>query len=72
MPDVNVRRQPRLGFGFGSMLARAGRVSSDISEIITRRPVELTALLRTTKGMTADEIARPARDAPEGEGQMTA
>jgi transcriptional regulator with XRE-family HTH domain len=45
------------------LLARAGRVSSDISDIIKRRPVELTALLRTTKGMTAEEIARLARDA---------
>jgi transcriptional regulator with XRE-family HTH domain len=45
------------------LLARAGRVSSDISDIIKRRPVELTALLRTTKVMTADEIAQLARDA---------
>ena len=45
------------------LLARAGRVSSDISDIIKGRPVELTALLRTTKGMTAEEIARLARDA---------
>jgi transcriptional regulator with XRE-family HTH domain len=45
------------------LLARAGRVSSDISDIIKRRPVELTALLRTTRGMTAEEIARLARDA---------
>lgn len=45
------------------LLARAGRVSSDISDIIKRRPVELTALLRTTKGMTAEEITRLARDA---------
>ena len=45
------------------LLARAGRVSSDISDIIKGRPVELTALLRTTKGMTAEEISRLARDA---------
>jgi transcriptional regulator with XRE-family HTH domain len=49
------------------LLARAGRVSSDISDIIKRRPVELTALLRTTKGMTADEIARLAREARKAE-----
>jgi transcriptional regulator with XRE-family HTH domain len=42
------------------LLARAGRVSSDLSEIIKRRPVELAALLRTTKGFTADEIAKLA------------
>src|ERR1700752_984076 len=45
------------------LLARAGRVSTDISDIIKRHPVELTALLRTTKGLTADDIARLARQA---------
>ena len=44
------------------LLARAGRVSTDISDIIKRHPVELAALLRTTKGLTADDIARLARD----------
>src|SRR3954447_24262844 len=43
------------------LLARAGRVSSDISDIIKRHPVELTALLRTTSGLTADDITRLAR-----------
>ena len=43
------------------LLARAGRVSSDLSEIIKRRPVELAALLRTTKGLTVEEMARLAR-----------
>ena len=45
------------------LLARAGRVSTDISDIIKRHPVELAALLRTTKGFTADDIARLAREA---------
>jgi transcriptional regulator with XRE-family HTH domain len=45
------------------LLARAGRVSSDVSDIIKRHPVELAALLRTTKGLTADDIARLARQA---------
>jgi transcriptional regulator with XRE-family HTH domain len=45
------------------LLARAGRVSSDISDIIRRRPVELTALLRTTEKLTADQITRLARQA---------
>ena len=43
------------------LLARAGRVSSDLSEIIKRQPVEVAALLRTTKGLTADDMARLAR-----------
>ena len=45
------------------LLARAGRVSSDLSEIIRRHPVELAALLRTTKGLTADGMAKLAREA---------
>jgi transcriptional regulator with XRE-family HTH domain len=43
------------------LLARAGRVSTDISDIIKRHPVELAALLRTTKGLAAEDIARLAR-----------
>jgi len=34
-----------------------------ISEIIKRKPVELAALLRTTKGLTAEDIEQLARDA---------
>ncbi len=44
-------------------LALAGKVSSDLSEIIRERPRELAALLRTTKGMTADDVANLARKA---------
>src|SRR4051794_40755251 len=43
------------------LLARAGRVSTDITDLIKRHPVELAALLRTTKGLSADDIARLAR-----------
>ncbi|MEI7761571.1 MAG: helix-turn-helix transcriptional regulator [Thermoleophilia bacterium] len=46
-----------------ALLARAGRVSTDISDIIKRHPVELAALLRTTRGLTTDDIARLSRDA---------
>jgi transcriptional regulator with XRE-family HTH domain len=45
------------------LLARAGRVSTDISDIIKRHPVQLAALLRTTKGLTADDIVRLAEQA---------
>ena len=45
------------------LLARAGRVSSDLSEIIKQRPRELAALLRTTKGLTADAVAELANRA---------
>jgi transcriptional regulator with XRE-family HTH domain len=44
------------------LLARAGRVSSDITGIIKRHPVELAALLRTTKGMSRDELTRLAQE----------
>jgi transcriptional regulator with XRE-family HTH domain len=45
------------------LLARAGRLSTDIAEIIKRRPVELAALLRNTKGLSVAEIAQLARQA---------
>ncbi len=51
------------------LLARAGRVASDLSEIIKRQPVELAALLRTTKGLAPDDIARLARNAQKAKGK---
>lgn len=50
-----------IGCDTDELLARAGRVSSDLSEIIKRHPVELAALLRTTRGLTADEMTKLAR-----------
>lgn len=47
-----------LGCDVDHLLARAGRVSSDISDIIKRRPVELAALLRRTDGLSLVEIAK--------------
>jgi transcriptional regulator with XRE-family HTH domain len=52
-----------IGCDADELLARADRVSSDLSEIIKRRPVQVAALLRTTKGLTADDMARLARSA---------
>jgi transcriptional regulator with XRE-family HTH domain len=45
------------------LLARAGRVSSDLSEIIRQRPRELAALLRTTRGLSADAVTKLNRQA---------
>jgi transcriptional regulator with XRE-family HTH domain len=45
------------------LLARAGRVSSDISDIIKRHPAQLAALLRTTKSFTVKDIAQLAQQA---------
>jgi transcriptional regulator with XRE-family HTH domain len=55
-----------IGCDVDELLARAGRVARDLSDIIKRHPVELAALLRTTKGLTMDDIARLARNAREG------
>jgi len=52
-----------IGCDVDELLARAGRVASDLSDIIKRHPVELAALLRTTKGLTTEDIARLSRDA---------
>jgi transcriptional regulator with XRE-family HTH domain len=45
------------------LLARAGRISTDISDIIKRHPIELAALLRTTKGLSVDDIVRLVQQA---------
>jgi transcriptional regulator with XRE-family HTH domain len=50
-----------IGCDADELLARADRVSSDLSEIIKRRPVQVAALLRTTKALTAEDMARLAR-----------
>ena len=47
------------------LLARAGRVSSDITDIIKRQPIQLAALLRTAKGLSAEDITRLTREAQE-------
>lgn len=47
------------------LLARAGRVSSDITDIIKRQPVQLSALLRTTKGLSTDDIAHLTQEAQQ-------
>jgi len=45
------------------LIARAGRVPADLAKIIKRHPLEMAALLRTTKGMSADDINRLASEA---------
>lgn len=52
-----------IGCDADELMARAGRVSSDLADIIKSNPVELAALLRTTKGLTADEVTKLARQA---------
>jgi HTH-type transcriptional regulator, competence development regulator len=45
------------------LLALAGRVSSDLTEIIRRQPREMASFLRAANGLTANDMARLARDA---------
>jgi transcriptional regulator with XRE-family HTH domain len=52
-----------IGCDADELLARAGRVSSDLSEIIKQRPRELATLLRTTKGLSTDAVMNLARQA---------
>src|SRR5262249_41659017 len=40
------------------LLALAGRVSTDLADIIKKRPVRVAELLRTTKGFSAADLAR--------------
>ncbi|MGC2221414.1 MAG: hypothetical protein WA624_03100 [Methylocella sp.] len=55
--------------GVASIFRAAGRVSSDLSDIIKRRPIELAALLRTTKGLKAEDIARLACEVQKAKGK---
>ena len=52
-----------IGSDVDELLALAGKVSSDLSVIIRDRPRIVASLLRTTKFLTADELARLAREA---------
>ena len=45
------------------LLALAGRVSSDLTDIIKRHPREMATFLRAAKSLTADDIANLARQA---------
>jgi transcriptional regulator with XRE-family HTH domain len=45
------------------LLALAGRVASDLTDIIRQQPREMADFLRTAKGLTVDDLARLARAA---------
>ena len=61
-----------IGCDADDLLARAGRVSTDISDIIKRHPVELAALLADHQGPDGRRH-RPAGPAgAEGKGQVMA
>ncbi len=58
-----------LGHDPDELLALAGKVSSDLENIIKEQPREVAVLLRTTKGMTAAEIMRLAQQAKKAKHQ---
>jgi transcriptional regulator with XRE-family HTH domain len=45
------------------LLALAGRVASDLTDIIRQRPREMADFLRAAKGLTVEDMARLARQA---------
>lgn len=45
------------------LLALAGRVASDLKEIIKQQPREMASFLRAANGLTAEDMARLARQA---------
>ena len=51
------------------LLGMAGRVPADLADIIKRHPVEMSALLRTANGLSAEDIARLAQDARKAKGE---
>jgi transcriptional regulator with XRE-family HTH domain len=52
-----------IGRDADELLALAGRVASDLTDIIRQRPREMADFLRAAKGLTADDIAHFARQA---------
>ena len=48
------------------LLALAGRVASDLGEIIRERPREMASFLRTVRGMGPEEIRRLEEQARKG------
>jgi transcriptional regulator with XRE-family HTH domain len=52
-----------LGENPDELLALAGRVASDLPEIIRRHPREMATFLRAANGLSAQDIERLAQDA---------
>jgi HTH-type transcriptional regulator, competence development regulator len=55
-----------IGHDPDELLALAGRIASDLSEIIRQRPRQIADFLRAAKGLTADDIARLTGEAQKG------
>lgn len=60
-----------LGANSDEWTALAGRVPEDLSEIIQESPVEMAALLRTARGMTAEQLCKLRKTAERMKKQKT-
>ncbi len=47
-----------IGCDVDELLARAGRVASELSSIIKKQPKEMASFLRAANGLTADELTK--------------
>jgi transcriptional regulator with XRE-family HTH domain len=52
-----------IGRDADELLALAGRIASDLADIIRQRPRQMADFLRAARGLTADELTRLARAA---------
>ncbi len=58
-----------LGLDADELLALAGRVASDLTDIIRERPREMADFLRAAKGLTGEDMDRLARQAQKVRGK---
>ena len=58
-----------IGHDADELLALAGRVASELTDIIRERPGEMADFLRAAKGLTAEDMARFARQAQKAKGK---
>jgi transcriptional regulator with XRE-family HTH domain len=58
-----------LGRDADELLGLAGRVASDLTDIIRQRPREMADFLRAAKGLPADDIARFTQAARKAKGK---
>jgi transcriptional regulator with XRE-family HTH domain len=52
-----------IGHDADELLALAGRVASDLADVIKRHPREMASFLRSADGLTAEEMGRFALEA---------
>ena len=57
-----------IGQDADELLALAGRVASDLTDIIRERPREMADFLRAARGLTTEHMARLARQAQKAKG----